>query len=307
MSRGLAAVTGATGFLGQHLVRTLADAGWRVRILARRDPISPFWQGVTPEIVIGDLDDAVALRRLCAGADLVVHAAGLIGGRPADLHRVNVEGSRRLAEAAVSGRFLHISSLAAREPHLSAYAASKRESEDVVRQILAHRATIVRPPAIYGPGDRETLRLFVLAASSPMLPVLDPGARLALVHAEDAAQQAVFLVNSMENGPFTLCDERPEGYLWSEIMGAAAAVFDRRARTFRLPKAALYALAAADGFHADWRRGKAAFTLDKVRELTHPDWGVRPDERALGTPGPRFDLFSGFRQTVGWYRSRGWL
>ena len=307
MSRGLAAVTGATGFLGQHLVCALSHAGWGVRILARRDPISPFWQGVTPEVVIGDLGDEAALKRLCRGADLVVHSAGLIGGSPRAPERVNVEGSRRLAEAATSGRVLHISSLAAREPHLSAYAASKRASEDVVTQILAHRATIVRPPAIYGPGDRETLRLFVLVASSPILPVLDPAARLALVHVEDAARQAVFLADSMESGPFTLCDDRPEGYGWPEIMGAAAAVLDRPARTFHLPKAALYALAAADGFQVDWRRGKAAFTLEKVRELTHPDWGVRPDERALGTPGPRFDLLSGFRQTVGWYRSRGWL
>lgn len=310
MSRGLAAVTGATGFLGQHLVRALADAGWRVRILARRDPISPFWQGLTPEVVQGGLDDEPALSRLCRGADLVVHAAGLIGGRRDALERINVDGGRRLAaavEARSEGRLLHISSLAARAPHLSAYAASKRAGEEAAKAILGARATVVRPPAIYGPGDRETLRLFALASWSPFLPVLDPRARLALVHVEDAARQIVSLADTGETGPFALSDARPGGYDWTEIMRTAAAAMNRTARTVRIPQMALRALAATEGLYADWRRHKAAFTLDKVRELTYPEWGVQPDERARGAPSARFDLLAGFRQTVGWYRSQGWL
>ena len=77
----LVAITGATGFLGQHLVRAFADDGWRVRILSRRDPISPFWSGLAPEVICGALSDDDALRSLCDGAEVVVHAGGLIGGR----------------------------------------------------------------------------------------------------------------------------------------------------------------------------------------------------------------------------------
>jgi nucleoside-diphosphate-sugar epimerase len=308
MSMGLAAVTGATGFLGQHLVRALSDAGWRVRILARRDPISPFWEGIAPQVVAGDLGDEAALARLCQGADLVVHAAGLLFGADRDLERVNVEGTHRLAQAAAQApRVIQVSSLAAREPQLSPYAASKRAGEEVARRLLGERAVIVRPPAVYGPGDRETLRLFQLAARSPALPVFDPRARVAVVHVQDAARQIVALAAVPQPHPVALCDERAEGYAWRELMGTAAEAFGRRSRLVQAPAAMLYGLASVEIFANSWRKNSGMLTFGKVRELTHLDWGVRSDERATVAPAPNFNLLSGFRQTIGWYRSQGWL
>lgn len=312
MSRGLAAVTGATGFLGQHLVRALAADGWRVRILARRAPISPFWAGIEPEVVIGGLEDEAALARACAGADLVAHAAGLIAGPEPALHRVNVDGSRRLAVAAQRhaprARTLLISSLAAREPQLSAYAASKRAGEDAAREVLGEAAIVVRPPAIYGPGDRETLRIFQLAERSPILPVLNPRARMALIHVEDAARQIAALATiSGGCGPVGLCDGRPEGYAWRELMQTAAAVLGRPRRSLRIPAAVLLGLAAVDMLGNGWRRKTATLTFGKVRELTHLDWGIQPHERAPGAPEAVFDLRAGFEHTVAWYRKNAWL
>ncbi|MDB5424170.1 MAG: hypothetical protein JWQ29_1586 [Phenylobacterium sp.] len=308
-ARGLAAVTGATGFLGQHVVRALADAGWRVRILARRDPASPFWNGLAPQVVRGDLFDAAALDRLCQGADAVVHVAGQIGGRKRDLDRVNIEGSRNVATAAAatSARLLQISSLAAREPQLSAYAASKRAGEEVARDLLGDRATVIRPPAVYGPGDRETLRLFRVAASGPFLPVLNPHARVALIHVADAARQIVALTESALPRTVVPSDGRPEGYNWREIMQTAAEALQRRPRLMRLPSLTLYAMAFLDEFANNWRPRASVLTFGKVNELTHLDWGVRPNERAPDAPSPEYDLLSGFRQTIGWYRSEGWL
>jgi nucleoside-diphosphate-sugar epimerase len=312
VSRGLAAVTGATGFLGQHLVRALASDGWRVRILARRAPISPFWAGLEPEVVIGGLEDEAALGRLCAGADLVAHAAGLIAGSEQDLHRVNVDGSRRLALAsqrrAPGARVLAISSLAAREPQLSAYAASKRAGEDAAREVLGEGVAVIRPPAIYGPGDRETLRIFRAAAHAPMLPVLHPNARVAVIHVEDAARQIVALGQmKSECGAVGLCDARPEGYSWRELMQTAAAVLGRPRRLVRIPSGVLLALAAADMMGNGWRRRTATLTFGKVRELTHLDWGIQPHERARGAPAAVFDLRAGFAHTVAWYRKNAWL
>jgi nucleoside-diphosphate-sugar epimerase len=308
-ARGLAAVTGATGFLGQHVVRTLADAGFSVRILARRDPASVFWTGLAPEVVRGDLADQAALTRLVEGAHVVVHGAGQIGGGKRDLDRVNIDGARNVAAAAAatSARLLQISSLAAREPQLSPYGASKRGGEDAARELLGDRLTVIRPPAVYGPGDRETLRLFKLAASGPFLPVLDPAARLALIHVEDAARQIVAMVESPLPSTVALSDARPEGYHWREIMQTAAQAFDRRPRLVRAPAAALYAMAMVDEFANIWRRGSTVLTFGKVKELTHLDWGVRPNERAAGALTPVYDLLSGFRQTIEWYRAQGWL
>jgi nucleoside-diphosphate-sugar epimerase len=268
-----------------------------------------FWSGLSPEVVRGDLADPAALARLAQGADVVIHVAGQIGGRGGDLHRVNVEGSRSVATAvqATSARLLQISSLAAREPQLSAYAASKRGGEEAVLALLGDRATVIRPPAVYGPGDRETLRLFKLAASSPFLPVLDPGARTALVHVEDAARQIAAQVGAAGSNIITLCDGRPEGYEWREIMQTAANAFGRRPRLVRIPPAALYTMALIDEFANNWRQKASALTFGKVNELTHLDWGVRPNERTVNALTPEYDLLSGFRQTIGWYRSQGWL
>jgi nucleoside-diphosphate-sugar epimerase len=312
VSRGLAAVTGATGFLGQHLVRALADAGWRVRILARRPPLSPFWSGIEPEVVPGDLGDEAALRRLCEGADALIHNAGLISGDQAQLDKVNVEGARRaaLAMRAVSpaARFVLVSSLAAREPRLSPYAASKRAGETAAHEALEGRLTIARPPAIYGPGDRETLRFFQIAERSPVLPMLAPDARVALIHAGDAARQIVALADSEPlGGVYALADGRPDGYGWRELMQTFADVAGKPRSLLHVPPNTLFFLAAASMIGEGWRGGTATLTFGKVRELTHRDWGIRPNERAENAPEAHFDLRAGFAHTVDWYRKNGWL
>jgi len=307
VSGGLAAVTGATGFLGQHIVRALADDGWRVRILSRREPISSFWTGITPQVVIGDLEDEQALTRLCQGADLVIHAAGLVAGDTTDLQRVNVESVGRLAAAAKAGHVIHVSSLAAREPQLSPYAASKRAGEDLARALLGDRVTIVRPPAIYGPGDRATLDIFQVAAHGLILPALGSESKVALVHVHDAARQIVSLGRSRPPGNFALSDAQPQGYGWREIMLAAAQAFGRRPPVVRIPATGLYVAAAVDMVVNSWRRRRAMLTFGKVKELTHPDWGIRADERAPNAPAPEFDLKAGFAHTIAWYRAQGWL
>lgn len=305
--RGLVAVTGATGFLGQHIVRALADDGWRVRILVRRDPISPFWRGVAPEVILGDLKDAAALWRLCAGAEVLVHNAGLIAGSDADFQAVNVEATARIAALSPPHMIL-VSSLAARAPALSPYAASKRAGEAAaLAAVGAARLTVVRPPAIYGPGDRETLVLFKAAMRSPVLPVLDPAARVALVHAADAARQIAAFAASREAGAFALSDARPLGYSWKQVMMAAAEACGRRAQLMRLPRGALYAMAWANGLVSHWRGAQPLLTYGKVNELTFLDWGIPTGEQAAIRPAPEFDLLPGFRHTIDWYRSQGWL
>jgi len=159
----LAAVTGATGFVGPHLVAALARHGWTLRLLIRRWTPLPSLPGVEADIVWGDLADEASLKRLVDGADAVVHAAGLIKARrPAEFDAVNRDGTARLSALAPDVPFLLLSSLAAREPQLSPYAASKRAAEEAIaRRSGAWLA--LRAPAVYGPGDRETLAYFKMA------------------------------------------------------------------------------------------------------------------------------------------------
>ncbi|MBK8157800.1 MAG: NAD-dependent epimerase/dehydratase family protein [Rhodospirillaceae bacterium] len=121
---GIVALTGATGFVGAAAVHHLARAGWRVRILTRRMPQAALMPNHPLEIVLGDLDDRASLMRLVEGCDAIVHSAGLVRAlTPLEFFQVNEGGTSRLLEAAATAapdaRFVHISSLAAREPELS--------------------------------------------------------------------------------------------------------------------------------------------------------------------------------------------
>jgi nucleoside-diphosphate-sugar epimerase len=307
----VAAVTGATGFLGRHLVAALAADGWSVRALVRRDPVLAATPGVEPEIVIGGLSDRGALDRLCAGAEVLIHAAGLIKARrPADFVAVNVDGARRAAEAAERAkvaRVLLVSSLAAREPQLSDYAASKRAGEAAAAQVLGERLTVLRPPAIYGPGDVETLAVFEAARRAPFTPVFDRRARIAMIHVEDAARQiAVAAARPPERPLVALSDARPDGYAWREIAESAARAVGRPVRLLPLPSVAL----AGAGFLGALQRlagGNPILSPGKAREMRHLDWSVHPEERWSAAPAARFDLATGFSQTVALWRVAGKL
>ncbi|MDP1618448.1 NAD(P)-dependent oxidoreductase [Phenylobacterium sp.] len=303
MSRGLVTVTGATGFLGRHLVPALVADGWRIRVLARRDVIHPLWRDLEVEVVPGELGDERALDIACSGADLIVHAAGLIKARSRSaFFAVNADGARRVAERA-QGAMLLISSLAAREPGLSDYAASKRAGEIAAQDVLGDRLTIVRPPALYGPGDPETLPLFQLAAASPVLPVLDPKARMAMMHVEDAARQIAALTGAAGGQTVTLSDGRPEGYGWREVLQTAAEAFGRRPRVQRIPSVALKLVAALGVVQSGG--SPPMLTFGKLREIAHPDWSVAQAERAEGLPPSRFNLAEGFLHTILAYEAAG--
>ena len=313
----LAAVTGATGFIGRHLVVALHRAGFRVRLLLRREPDVPEWLGLAPpEVVAGALEDAAALDRLVAGSDVVVHVAGLIkAARRRDFMAVNRDGAAAMAEAtarvAPGARFVHVSSLAAREPQLSDYAASKRAGEDAVLAQLGERAAVLRPSVVYGPGDRETLIFFQLAARRyvPLLGAAD--ARAAMIHVADLVRLIVALAKKPAGGggaARSAADDRLQGYTWEELLGAAARAVGNPSPSFvRAPGPLLSGLALV-GDLAKAFGSSSMVSSQKLRELRHPDWGVAPAERA-SAPGwkAEFDLERGFADAVAWYRRAGWL
>ena len=307
---GLIAVTGATGFLGRRLVPRLLAEGWRVRVLARSAKIDPWDGDAQPQIVRGDLDAPASLSALTEGAEAMIHAAGAIKGRGRDdFFHVNVEGMKHATDSLAQGRMVLVSSLAAREPSLSDYAASKRAGEAVARDRLGERLTILRPPAIYGPGDRETLGLSRLAATSPVLPVPDdPAARLALAQVDDVVGAIVERLTAPWNpGLFAIGGARPEGYGWREIFATAADAVGGARRFVPLPPAAIRAAAAIAEGVARLRGAPAIFNRGKARELLHPDWSVSAAELAPAPRAPCMALDAGFRATVAWYRAAGWL
>ncbi len=305
----LVAVTGATGFVGLHLVSALARRGLKLRLLVRRWSPLPSLPGVEAEIVQGDLADERALGRLVTGADVVIHAAGLIKARSAaDFRKVNALGTARLSALAPQARFVLLSSLAAREPQLSAYAESKREAERVVAGRTGPWLA-VRAPAVYGPGDRETLAYFRTAvcglAPRPWL----NGACLALIHVEDLAE---VLAAAVERPPpdsvYEIDDGREGGYGHGDMAAAAGAALGRSIISLPVPRIAMEAVGWANSLRQALGGATQILTRAKVREIFHADWTVH-DRRLAAAIGfrPRYDLNSGFRDTVIWYRRQGWL
>ena len=301
----LAAITGATGFVGPHLVAALARHGWKFRLLMRRWTPLPSLPGVEAEIVWGDLSDETSLKRLVAGAEAVVHCAGLIKARrPIDFDRVNRDGTARLSALAPDVPFLMLSSLAAREPQLSPYAASKRAAEEVVAQRSGHWLA-VRAPAVYGPGDRETLAYFKMAARGFALQPNQPDARLSLIHVEDLAEAlALALDRSPSPGVYEIDDGHPDGYRHADMAAAAAEALGRPVWPIRMGRGPMNAVAGLNSL----RPGAQILSLAKVRELYHPDWTVHEHglADALGFAA-RYGLVDGFRHTILWYRQRHWL
>ena len=306
------ALTGGTGFLGRHTVCAFSEAGWRSRALVRALPVHEQLAGQRLELVPGDLDSEQALARLCRGADVIVHMAGAIKGDAQTLMRINVQGTQRMLAAwrqhAPGARFVFVSSLTARAPHLSAYGASKAAAEDAVRHSEGDWQ-IVRPAAIYGPWDTETLGVFK-AARLPLQPMLNGGAaRLALIHVQDAARALCALAESgPSGGVFELGDAAQDGYGWPEIIAAACRAMGRKARPVRLPPALVRGAAALNARIARARGRVSIFDPGKAREILHPDWAVQPQRRVpAGLWQPQITLEEGFAQTVRWYQARGWL
>jgi nucleoside-diphosphate-sugar epimerase len=259
------------------------------------------------EIVRGDLADEAALAALCEGADAVFHVAGVVRARsPAAFTQANAAGAQRVALAAKTGRVVLVSSLTAREPQLSQYAASKRAGEAAMAHVLAERLSIARPPAIYGPADRELLPVFQAARASPVLPVFDPRARIAMIHVADAARQIAALGRIDKPVVTALSDERSDGYSWRELMEAAAGAVGRSVRFAPTPPLVVHGLGLANDIAA-FLGGNPMLTSGKARELMHPNWALAPEERSAALPPARYTLATGFADTVAWYRTAAWM
>lgn len=305
---GVVALTGATGFIGGALARRLVGTGWRVRALVRSRSRAEALRRLGVELVAGDLEDSRAIAALVDGARAVAHCAGTVRGvAEADFREANLKGLTRLAQTAARRepppRFIAVSSLAAREPRLSPYAASKRAGEDGLAAAAgAMRWIALRPPAVYGPGDREMLPLLRLMMRG-VAPVLGPAdARFSLLYVDDlvAAVERCLGATEGPGGTFELHDGRPGGYSWNDVVGIAAGLRGRPVRVVRMPTALLGWLGRLNVAAARLRRHPPMLTPGKVRELTHPDWVCdnRAFTQAYGWE-PSVDFREGLRRTLG--------
>ena len=305
----LIAVTGATGFVGQALLEAAAAQGLEVRALARTRQVPRL--GV--EWIPGDLSSRAALDRLVRGASAVIHIAGVVNapGAPESaagaFEAGNVAGTLNLVEAARAEgvpRFIHVSSLSAREAHLSEYGASKLRGE---RMVMASGLdwTVVRPPWVYGLRDADTLEMFKLARWG-VVPV--PAGRASVIHVNDLARLLLALLpggEAVTHKMFEPDDGRVHGWTHRELARGIGWALGKRPWVPQLSKAALTRVSRIERM---LRGPKAKLTLDRVGYMTHPDWVV---SAAAAVPAdlwaPLVRTGEGLKATAAWYRQQKWL
>jgi nucleoside-diphosphate-sugar epimerase len=300
------AITGATGFVGQALLDQATSAGMAVRALTRKaqQPRAGIhW-------VRGDLDATGYLAQLVDGAEAVIHVAGVVNAANlAEFEHGNVTGTLNLIEAAKAAgvpRLIHVSSLSAREPQLSAYGASKARSEKLV-MASGLDWTIVRPPGIYGPRDVDYFEMFRMARWG-IVPVPPRQGRSSLIHVDDLARLLLALVpggEAVTHRSFEPDDGKAGGWSHYDLARAIGWAMGRRPWVLHLGRAALNRAARADRL---LRRDKARLTADRVSYMSHPDWVVCPaaaPPKALWQP--QVPTRDGLKGTAQWYRSNGWI
>ena len=301
------ALTGATGFVGRAVVSAFMAKSCQVSALVR-DPARAEMNSNVRQVQ-GDLQNSAALDALTRNADVVIHIAGVIGALSRnDFFVANEQGSLAIAAAAERNgvkRFVYISSLAAREPELSMYGASKRAGEAAAEKFKTDMSVIIlRPPAVYGPGDRGTLPLLrSLTQSFAVIPGTSTS-RFSLIYVDDLARIIVEAVEATRTGVVELDDGQRQGYGWKDLAQIAAAAEQKSIKPIFLPKSV--AMAVGVGVEAFAKlTGKLPFVSpDKIQQLYFGDWVARGEGWPLKEP---VGFAQGFKSTVDWYRKAQWL
>ncbi len=320
-----ALVTGATGFVGSHLVEALRSAGHDVAALVRTPGKAAALAALGVEQTPGHLGNPDALARAVEGRDAIFHVAGLTAAvAETEYLRANRDGTHALIEAverAGAGQFIYVSSMAAAGPAargrplqgheppapVTAYGRSKLAGESVVR---ASRLpwTIVRPPMVYGPRDREVLKVFQLARLG-LAPVFGDGTQeLSAVHASDLARalMAVATAPAAVGATYYAC--HPETFTSAAFVRAVGHAAGTRVIVLRIPFTVGRLALAGTGAAARAAGRATILNADKANEFFQPAWtgDSAPLTRDTGWRAAH-DLASGLADTWHWYRSARWL
>jgi len=324
-----ALVTGATGFVGSHLVEGLVERGYRVRCLVRKSSNLRWLSDLRVEYAYGDIADQDSLRGVVENADLVFHSAGLTKAKNREEYfRANAEGTRNLVQACQGQnpglkRFVYVSSQAAVGPGsdekpldenapcrpITDYGESKLEGEKIVLQYSSKLPiTIVRPPAVYGPRDADVLGFFKVASKGFRVSFGKGESFLSLVYVKDLVEG---IIRGAENPKslgqtYFIADERV--YSWREAFDIMAEVLEKRTIPLRTPKRVVLFLALISESFSGLFGRSATFNTQKAREITQRYWGLDVSKaRAELEFSAKYDLKRGAAETVKWYRDEGWL
>ena len=321
-------VTGATGFVGAHVIEALSRTGVCIRAAVRKSSKIDFLRQFDIDIVTAGLEDETRMREAVAGSDVVVHLAAATRASSAEeFARANARGTRVVVDAVMHAqpaprRLVYLSSLAAAGPAidgrpvsvndeprpLTVYGRTKLEGERICQQITAHREVmILRAPAVYGPRDRDVYEFFRMARLGVMPMPMGDARPIQMIHVQDLARAvATAATTDAPAGVYHVAEER--AYFWPEIGRMVGDAVGRKVRFVRIPAAAFLAAGAVSELVGAATGRAVLFSRDKARELLAPGWLCETDAARdrLGFTA-EIDLARGLAETAEWYRAHGWL
>lgn len=326
-------VTGASGFLGGHLIEELVGRGHEVVAMVRQGSDTLYLDYLKLEIRRADLTDPESLVGAVRGVEAVVHLAAYytFSGKKELYERINVQGTRHLLEAMVRNgvkRIVYCSSTEAMGPTQRAaadegsechpyyeYGRSKLRAEQAVRESEAKgiEHTILRPSGIYGPRNVEDVSYWFIttfANSIASRMIIGDGKKvLQFVHVGDAVQGIVLALENGEKAKgqtYIITDKR--AYSYEEIYGIMADIFGKEPPRRHVPVALAKAMVAPVQL-VQWLRGKPNFlwrvsTMDTFK--VDRNYSIEKARRELGYE-PRYPLAEGLKETADWYKENGYI
>lgn len=305
------ALTGATGFVGRHLLKELLSHGFKVNALTRRQQ-----QKLTNvRWISGDLQNKSALAELVNDADVVINVAGLVKAKSkSDFFKINADAVTDLLDAIDASErnpeVIQISSLAAKESQFSSYAKSKFRGEEFLRNRPNLNWIIIRPPGIYGPDDSETLKIFKMLIWRI---ALFPGSRknrVSWIHVTDLVVAIRILIGKEEyySKLIEVDDGSENGYSHEEFYSISSDILGVRPIKLTIPKSILKI-----GGHINDIFGRIfgyapMVSAMKVNELCHDNWvcdkelKIEPNDWAA-----KHNLESGLKETLDWYKNNEYI
>jgi nucleoside-diphosphate-sugar epimerase len=322
-------VTGATGFVGSHLVDRLLSEGFEVTCLKRKSSNTRWLDGKNVSFVEGDLLSNEALESVLKNVDYVFHVAGVVKAKnEKEYEKANVLATKNLIEITYKvnpglKKFVHISSQAVCGPTpdeepvteeyipkpITAYGRTKRKAE---KEVLKFRdkfpVVIIRPPAVYGPRDTEILVYFKTFKKGLNSIIGFNDKYLSIIHIKDLVD-GIYLaaVKETKSGEvFFICSDR--GYNWDEISEAASAAMNKKAFKLRIPHFVVYTVGFFAEIFSVFSKNAPTLNLEKCKDITRERW-VCSNRKAKEILGFRVSLplNEGFKQTADWYAEKGWI
>jgi dihydroflavonol-4-reductase len=311
-----ALVTGATGFVGSHLVDCLLEKGYRVSVTVRRTSRTRWLEGKPVEKLEIDFSRAVTLPP----CDLLFHVAGVLRADSwNDYLAGNRDAARRAIQGAQTGRFVLVSSLAVAGPGLqtdettpcapiSLYGRSKWEGEQEVWELRSRvPVTVIRPPVVYGPRDFGLYDMYRTLAMG-LRPEIGGRKVISIIHVSDLVQGIVRAAEASAGANEVFYLANRESWALTDLMRVIERAIGRPAVGIPIPDRVVRFLGGVTEDVAKMAGKSLMFGRDKALEMTQRAWVCSAEKarRLLGWEAQR-PVEEGMRDAVRWYRSEGLL